>query len=47
MSGVMENLRRSLCAHMLNVENMYVIEIVIVQEGLRLCVLKGALCCVW
>ena len=29
------------------VENNYVIGIVSVQEGLRLCVLKGALCCVW
>ena len=29
------------------VENNYVIDIVSVQEGLRLCVLKGALCCVW
>ena len=29
------------------VENNFVIDIVSVQKGLKLCVLKGALCCVW
>ena len=28
-------------------DNRYVLEIVSVQEGLKLYVLKGALCCVW